>query len=41
MDRIYDVITFISRAVLGRAGVAIFPEIIKILTMFVIIIYKD
>ena len=41
--RIYDVITFISRRafILRRAGAAFFADIIKVLTMFIIIIYKD
>ena len=37
MKKIYDVIIFILR----RAGVAIFADIIKVLTMFIIAIYKD
>ena len=36
MDRIYDVITFI----LKRLGVAIFVDIIKIVTMFIKTIFK-
>ena len=42
IDRIYDVITFISKYLyFKRAGVAIFADIINILTMFIITIYKD
>ena len=42
IDRIYDVITFFQNTfILGRSGVAIFVDIIKILTMFFITIYKD
>ena len=39
---IYGVITFISKYLWGsHFGVAIFAYIIKILTMFIITIYKD
>ena len=42
MDIIYDVIAFISKFLfLRRPGVAIFPDIIEILTMFIITINKD
>ena len=41
IDRIFDVITFIPKyLILRRAGVAIFADIIKILTMFIITFYK-
>ena len=41
IDKIYDVITFIQNTfVLGRAGIATFPDIIKSLTIFIITIYK-
>ena len=42
MGRNYDVITFISTYfTLRRPKVAIFADIIKIITMFTIIIFKD
>ena len=43
IDRIYDAITFSSRMafILTRDRVAFFADIIKVLTMFIIIIYKD
>ena len=42
IDIIYDVITFISKYHLEIHGkIAIFADIIKILTMFLITIYKD
>ena len=42
IDRIYDVITFFQNIfILRRSGVASFADIIKILTMFIITIYKD
>ena len=42
IDRIYDVITFFQNTfILGRSGVAIFVDIIKVLTIFFITIYKD
>ena len=42
MDRIYDVATFISKnVVLRRPGVAIFADIIKIVTMFIKTIFKN
>ena len=37
MDRNYDIITFILR----RPGVAIFADMIKIITMFIKTIIKD
>ena len=37
MDRSYDVITFILR----RAGVAIFADIINVVTIFIKVIFKD
>ena len=37
MDRIYDVITFILR----RPGIAIFSDIIKIVTMFIKTNFKN
>ena len=42
VDRIYDVITFISKYLYyKKTWVAIFSDIIKILTIFIITIYKD
>ena len=41
MDKNYDVITYISRFILRRPGLAIFAEIIKILTMFIVTIFKN
>ena len=42
IDKIYDVITFNLKYIcFKKAGVAIFADIIKILTMFIITIYKD
>ena len=42
MDRNYDVITYISKNLfLRRSGVAIFADIIKIVTMFIKKIFKD
>ena len=42
VDRIYDVITFISKYLYyKKTWVAIFADIIKILTIFIIAIYKD
>ena len=42
MDRNYDVITFFQNAfILRRAWVAIFGDIIKIVTMFIKTIFKD
>ena len=42
MDSNYDVITFISKyRILRRPGVAIFVDIIKIITMFIKKIFKD
>ena len=42
IDRMYYIITFISKYFfLRRAGVPILADIIKILTMFIITIYKD
>ena len=42
IDRIYDVITFISKYLYFKKGwIAIFVYVIKILTMFIITIYKD
>ena len=42
MDRNYDVITFSSKyPLLRRPGVAIFADIIKILTMFIKTIIQD
>ena len=42
MDKDYDVIFFFKKTfVLRRAGVAIFADIIKILTMFIKTILKD
>ena len=42
VDRIYDVITFISKYLYyNKTWVAIFVDIIKILTIFIIAIYKD
>ena len=42
IDKIYDVITFISKYLYFKKGcVAIFADIIKVLTMFIITIYKD
>ena len=41
MDRGYDVITFISKYLyFKKAGVANFADIIKIITMFIIVIFK-
>ena len=41
MDSNYDVITFISKYRILRPGVAIFVDIIKIITMFIKKIFKD
>ena len=42
MDRNYDVITFISKYIyFKKAGVAIFADIIKIVTMSVKTVIKD
>ena len=42
MDRNDDVLNFFQKTfILKRPGVAIFADIIKILTMFIITIYKD
>ena len=42
MDRNYDVITFFQKAfILRRSRVAIFADIIKIVTMFIKKILKD
>ena len=42
VDRVYDVIALISKSfIIRRLGVAIFADIIKILTMFIKAIYKD
>ena len=42
MDRNYDIITFFqSTLILRRPGVAIFADIIKIVTMFIITIIQD
>ena len=42
MDRNYDVIIFFQKIfILRRPEVAIFADIIKILTTFIITIYKD
>ena len=42
MDRNYDLITFFSKyPLLRRPGVAIFVEIIKIVTMFIKTIIQD
>ena len=42
IGRIYDVITFFQNAfILRRTAVAIFADIIKILTTFIVKIYKD
>ena len=42
MDRIYDVINVISKKrYFKRVGVAIFAEIIKIVTMFIKTIFKN
>ena len=43
MDRNYDVITFIVKKIfiLRRPGVAIFADIVKIMTMFTKAILKD
>ena len=42
-DKIYDVIAFISKYLYFKKTweIAIFAEIIKIFTMFIITIYKD
>ena len=42
MDKNYDVITFFQQTfILRRSGVAIFAEIIKIVTIFIKTILKD
>ena len=42
MDRIYDLITFISeKKILRRPGLTIFADIIKIKTMFIKTIFKN
>ena len=42
MDSNYDVTTFLSKNfILRRPGVAIFADIIKVVTMFIKIILKD
>ena len=43
MDRNYDVITFFVKKIfiLRRPGVAIFADIVKIMTMFIKNIFKD
>ena len=41
MDRNYDVITFISKYLSKRLRVAVFADIIKIVTMFIKALFKD
>ena len=42
MDRNYDIINLIIKIfILRRPGIAIFADIIKVLAMFIITIYKD
>ena len=42
MDRNYDVITFFQQIfILKRPGVAVFADVIKIVTMFIKTILKD
>ena len=42
MNRIYDVTTFFSKNfILRRPGVAVFADIIKIVTMFIKTIFKN
>ena len=41
MGKNYDVITFFQKIFLRRPGVAIFADIIKIVTMFIKTILKD
>ena len=42
MDRNYDIINLIIKIfILRRRGIAIFADIIKVLAMFIITIYKD
>ena len=42
METIYDVITFFQKTlILRKLGVTIFADIIKVVTMFIIIILKN